>query len=305
LKRNYCRGILRRIEIFEKAVVVHVGMHYFLKKSWAVFFCLAILGFSHSALNAYVLPGPYLLQLMTQHLGGGDRLLVTQKLLVYDNDSETGLVEFNETLKFVFPDTFRSDIDSQKVQRIHVLSKEGVITVIDGKISDKSDTPYDQYTDLLLFRSNKSLQKRLLDLGVNIRVSSLGRYQGQAAYVVGAQYPDEDKPQVWLDKTTFRPIRWIMTHQPTQRLEVLYLNWQSTSKAWYPMHIEFFLNGSLVREIYVQDIKVNPSLPADIFDIQQLKSQYPQQALSEPEKGSEKDLDEVQKTIEEFKKIYK
>jgi len=286
-------------------VAVYVGMHYFLKKSWAVFFCFAILAFGHTALNAYVLPGPYLLDQMTQHLGSGDRLLVTQKLLVYDNDSETGLAEFNETLKFVFPGTFRSDIDSKKIQRIHVLSKDGVITVVDGKISDESDNPYDRYTDLLLFRSNNSLQKQLLDLGVNVQISSLGRFQDKMAYVVGAQYPNEDTPQVWLDKNTFRPIRWIMTRRPTQRLEVLYRNWQESNHAWYPMHIEFFFNGSLVREIYAQDIKVNPSFPADIFDIQQLKSQYPQQALSEPEKGAKEGMDEVQKTIEEFKKIYK
>lgn len=286
-------------------MVVHVGMHYFLKKLWAVFFCTAMLVFGHTALNAYVLPGPYLLDLMTKHLGRGDGLLVTQKLLVYDNDSEAGLAEFNETLKFIFPDTFRSDIDSQKVQRIHVLSKDGHLTIIDGKITDASDTPYDHYTDLLLFRSNNALQKRLSDLGVNVRISSLGRFQGKTAYVLGAQYPDEDSPQVWLDKNTFLPMRWIMTHQSTQRLEVLYLNWQATDHAWYPMHIEFFLNGSLIREIYVQDIKVNPSFPADIFDIRQLKAQYPQQALSEPDKGARKDMDEVQKTIEEFKKIYK
>ena len=280
-------------------------MHYLLKKSWAVFFCLAILAFGHTALNAYVLPGPYLLDQMTQHLGRGNRLLVTQKLLVYDNDSETGLAEFNETLKFVFPETFRSDIDTDKIQRIHVLSEDGAITVVDGKISNESDNPYDHYTDLLLFRTNKSLQKRLLDLGVNVQMSSLGRFQGKMVYVIGAQYPDENTPQVWLDKNTFRPIRWIMTRRPTQRLEVLYLNWQESNHAWYPMHIEFFFNGSLVREIYVQDIKVNPRFPADIFDIQQLKTQYPQQALSEPPKGAGENMDEVQKTIEDFKKIYK
>jgi hypothetical protein len=280
-------------------------MQHFLRKSWTVFFCFAILVLSHAALNAYVLPGPYLLKLMTQHLGIGDRLLVTQKLLIYDANSETGLVEFSETLKFVFPETLRSDIDSEKVQRIHILSKDGVLTVIDGKISDLSDNPYDHYTDLLLFRSRKSLQKRLLDLGVNVQVSSLGRFQGRTAYVLGAQYPDEDTPQVWLDQNTFRPFRWIMSRRPSQRLEVLYLNWQELKKAWYPMHIEFFFNGSLIREIYVQDIKVNPSFPADIFDIQELKSQYPQHALSEPENRAKENMDEVQKTIEEFKKIYK
>lgn len=302
---KYCKRVSVPCRIAEKAVVVYFGMKYYFKKSLTVFFCIGILALDHAALNAYVLPGPYLLELMTKNLGIGDRLLVTQKLLLHDANPETGVVEFNETLKFIFPETFRSDIDSTKVQRIHILSKDNVLTVIDGKISDEPDNPYDHYKDLLLFRSGKSLQKRLLDLGVNVKVSSLGRFQGITAYVLGAQYPDEDTPQVWLDKNTFRPFRWIMTRQPRQRLEVLYLNWQPLNHAWYPMRIEFFFNGSLIREIHVQDIKVNPSFPADTFDIQQLKSQYPQHAVSEPENRAEEDMDEVQKTIEEFKKIYK
>jgi hypothetical protein len=71
------------------------------------------------------------------------------------------------------------------------------------------------------------------------------------------------------------------------------------------MRIEFFSNGTLVREIHVQDIKVNPSFQADLFDIQKLKSRYSQDAPAEPKNGDKEEPDEVQKTLEEFKKIYK
>jgi len=71
------------------------------------------------------------------------------------------------------------------------------------------------------------------------------------------------------------------------------------------MRIEFFSNGNLVREIHVQDIKVNPSFPDDLFDIEKLASLYPKDAPIEPKNGDKEELDEVQKTIEEFKKIYK
>lgn len=71
------------------------------------------------------------------------------------------------------------------------------------------------------------------------------------------------------------------------------------------MRIEFFSNGNLVREIHVQDIKVNPSFPDDLFDIEKLASLYPKDASIEPKNGDKEELDEVQKTIEEFKKIYK
>ena len=278
-------------------------MQQFLRKFLAIFFCLATLGFQHASLSAYVLPGPYLLKLMTQNLGIAKRLMVSQKLVLHDNTPNGSANELSETLRFVFPKTFRSDIVSENIQRIHILSDRSVFTVIDGKISEEPENSYDYYKDLILFRSREILQERLSTLGVDVKVTSLGRFQGTPAYVLGAQYPDETSPQVWLDKTTFRPFRWIMTRNGLQNLEVFYLDWKKLNQTWYPMRIEFFSNGNLVREIHVQDIKVNPSFRADTFDIQQLKSRYPQEAPAVPKDDGE-ELDEVQKTIEEFKKIY-
>jgi len=280
-------------------------MPYFLRKLLAIFFCLAILGFQYAFLYAYVLPGPFLLKLMIQNLGIADRLLVTQKLVLNDDNPNMSADELSETLKFVFPKTFRSDIVSENIQRIRILSDKSVFTVIDGKISDEPENSYDHYKDLILFRSREILQERLSNLGVDVKITSIGRFKGDPAYVLGAQYPDETSPQVWLDKKTFLPFRWIMTSNVTQNLEVLYLDWKKLNQTWYPMRIEFFSNGNLVREINVQDIEVNPSFQADLFDIQQLKSLYPQGAPAEPKNGGKEELDEVQKTIEEFKKIYK
>ncbi len=280
-------------------------MPYFLRKSLAIFFCLAILGFQHASLHAYVLPGPFLLKLMTQNLGIADRLLVTQKLILHDDNPNMNTDELSETLTFKFPKTFRSDIVSENIQRIRILSNRIVFTVIDGKISDEPENAYDHYKDLMLFRSREIIEERLSDLGVDVKVSSFGRFQGKPAYILGAQYPDETAPQVWLDKNTFLPFRWIISGNATQNLEVLYLDWKNLNKTWYPMRIEFYSNGNLVREIHVQDIKVNPSFPDDLFDIQKLTLLYPKDAPIEPKNGDKEELDEVQKTIEEFKKIYK
>ena len=276
-----------------------------MRKSLAIFFCLAILGFQYTFLYAYVLPGPFLLKLMTQNLGIANRLLITQKLVLHDDNPGMSVNELSETLKFKFPETFRSDIVSENIQRIRISSDNRVFTVIDGKISDEPETSYDHYKDLILFGSREILQERLSKLGVDVNVTSLGRFQGKLAYVLGAQYPDETLPQVWLDKKTFLPLRWIITGNPTQNLEVLYLNWKKMNQTWYPMNIEFFSNGNLVREIHVQNIKEDPVFQADVFDIQKLKSLYHQDTPAESQNIGKEEMDEVQKTIEEFKKIYK
>ncbi len=285
-----------------------VLLHQYPNKSLVIFLCFVLLTCLYALTNAYVLPGPYILELMTQNLGKAESLLVSQTLVIYDDGPQKTGVEFSETLRYVFPEMFRSDTLSEDVHRIHILSKGEALTVIDEKASDESKNRYDHYKDLLLFRSREMLQDKLSLLGVDVTVSSLGRFQGEPAYVLGTQYPDETVPQVWLDKGTFRPFRWIMTGKAEQSqensLEVRYFEWRKVHNTWYPMRIEFFATGILVREIHVQHIKVNPSFPDELFDIEHLRSLYPRIAPAEQEQGNKEDLNEVQKTIEDFKKLY-
>jgi outer membrane lipoprotein-sorting protein len=283
-------------------------LHQYLKKSLVISFIVSVVIYLYAPANAYVLPGPYILELMTKNLGKAKSLLISQTLVIHDDTLQKSGVEINETLRYVYPETFRSDTLSEHVHRIHVLSKGKAVTVIDGKIADESDNRYDRYKNILLFKPGKMLQDELSLLGVDVTVSSLGRFQGKPAYVLGAQYPDETTAQIWLDKDTYRPFRWIMTSKDGKSrensLEVRYVQWQKVQNTWYPMRIEFFMAGILVREIHVQNIKANPSFSKKLFDIKHLKSLYPQGPPAEQEQKNKKDLNEVQKTIEDFKKLY-
>ena len=117
---------------------------------------------------------------------------------------------FDESLRYVFSEAFRSDSVSDDNQRIYVFRNGQTLTVIDGVISSGAETRFDLYKDLLLYRSREVLSERLLDLGIDISVSSLGKFEGQPAFVVGAEYPDETSPQVWIDIETFQPLRMII-----------------------------------------------------------------------------------------------
>jgi hypothetical protein len=126
---------------------------------------------------------------------------------------------------------------------------------------------------------------------------------------VGVEYPDESAPQVWIDKDTFRPVRWLIECKRPElekdSLEVRYLDWQKINRIWYPMLIEFYQNNSLVREIYVVNIEVNPIFSGNLFDINRLKSIYPPIASVMTDQQKTNDLNDVQKTIEDFTKIFK
>jgi hypothetical protein len=219
-------------------------------------------------------------------------------------------VQLNETLKYLFSEAFRSDIVSESNQRVFVSNQGQTITVIDGVVSDAGESQFDVYKDLLLYRSREILSERLSNLGIDISVSSLGRFDGRLALVIGAEFPDQTVPQLWIDKETFHPLGIIVfgAKNPystqTGFLEIRYSNWQKIGKISYPMLIEFIQNGQIVRVIEVENYKINPSFSREIFDIARLRSEY-RQSFRTPDPAHESEgLSEVQKTIEEFKKIF-
>lgn len=283
-------------------------MYKKLKKNIIYFLSIAVLTLFFVPANAYVLQGPHLLELMTKNIGTTKSLFVSQKLVLYDDSFKEGSIELKETLKYIFPKKFRSDIVSKNSKRIHVVSKGLSLTVIDEKTVASHETLFDRYKDIIFYNSRSALLQRLVHLGINVSVSSLGRFENKPVYVLGAQYPDESVSQIWLNKDTFKPFRWIInSKKPDGRLdslEIRYFKWRKIRKIWYPMHIEFYQDDSLIRMIEVDEIKVDPGFSAGLFDINHLKSTYPKdtQVLSKERQHGE--LSEVQKMIEEFKKIY-
>ena len=111
------------------------------------FLSLAVLCIFSSPLSAYVLQGPHVLQLMIQNLGRAKTLLVSQQVTVFDTLAQKEPVEFSETLRYVFPEKFRSDILAEDVQRIHLVSAGERLTVIDKKTAVEPETVFDRYKE--------------------------------------------------------------------------------------------------------------------------------------------------------------
>ena len=283
-------------------------MTYSAIKSVALALCLFICPSIAAVSHAYVLKGSHLLRLMTRQLGQKQGLLINQKHIVYDDRLPQGRIELNETLRYLFPDKFRSDLRSESTHRIHILSGGTGMTVIDGKVAAKAETIYDRYIDVLLYRQAQLLEERLTLLDVDVKHSSLGRFDGRLGFVVGSEYPDESTPQLWIDKETFRPFRWIVLGRKSVdkgiELEIRYLNWQKIENIWYPMDIAFFENDILTRELKVKTIKTSSNFANGIFSKQRLRSESQPAFSDDYQEGLPQAEDEVKKTIEDFKKLY-
>jgi len=269
-----------------------------------------LIGFAFvAAADAYVPHGLHLLELMTKNMGTTNSLQVSQKLIVTSSELEgQESIELTETLMFVFPDYFRSEISSLNSERIHVVSRGDSLTIIDKKVVSESESEFDRYKDVFLYNTRASLEIRLPQVGVDPTISSVGRFQGRIGYVLGAQYPDESVAQIWLDRKTFRPFRWLVTpgvfEDSAAMLEIRYYGWRQVGSIWYPVRIEFYQSDQLVRIIQIEKLTVNPRLPGQLFDIRRLKQKYPKGGPLLPDQLDTGEPSEVQQTLERFQKIF-
>jgi len=321
-------------------------MVIFRKKLLTICLLIVISFCINGPVHGYVLQGPHLLDLMIKQLGEAQSLFVSQELIFYrlasqvdTEPNETGTenqeqdnteidlppdqttqveenatveetLKLEETLRFIFSKAFRSDAKSYDSERIHVVSGDKSLTIVDGNIVPHEANRFDLYKDILLYRTREGLAERLLELGVDVSVSSLGRFEGEIEFVLGAVYPDESVSQIWIDRETFLPTRWIIRGNPPQAdsgtdvLEVRYLAWWKSGKSRYPSRIEFYQDGKLVRVNQVKSFREGDIFSDDLFDIEHLRSSYPLAPEQPLVPGEHEEPSEVQKTIDEFKRVF-
>jgi len=271
-----------------------------------IFGIFLIFGFA-PPLQAYVMTGSRALEQMVQKLGPVYELEVTQQQIIYGKNFENGRMELNETVRYRFPDSFRSDINVRNRKRIHVSEKGRTITVVDGKAQSGSESRYFYYKDIFLIRSGLLVREMLARYGVDITVSSVGRFQDKIAFVVGATFPDESVSQFWVEKDTFKPIRWLIRERPddgsAEAFEIRYHQWREVKDTWYPGRIEFIQGDDLLREIKVKDIIPDPDFKKDFFNIGLLRLMYPS-TIPELTSSREPDsVDDIQNKIDELRKM--
>ena len=255
--------------------------------------------------DAYVLKGEHILQLMIAENNLPVGLSVNQQVSDIDPGRETGEKIYEQLVRYRIPGEFRSDIDGLDLSRIHLVSSDQSLTVVDGRVVAETETWMDHYKDIFFYRSRHQMVEKLESLGINFSVASLGRYNGMICYILGAEYGDESVPQLWIIKDTFQPVRWIFRVSDEQGIveqeEILYKDWKKHYKFRYPSIIEFYQGMNRIRTIAVLQVKTNPPFPEDLFDMQQLKIIYSKKI---PENTDLTKQNEIEKRIEKFKQIY-
>lgn len=320
-------------------------MNVDIKKTLIILGSIAFLFFFGSPLKAYVLQGRHVLDLMIEKLGQAESLFVSERLVFYrmaaatdEQDAATGnntlppentagddapaaqqvetdpeaqgleTMEFESTLRYVFSRAFRSDARSPNSERIHITVDGRTLTIIDNDIVPDAANRFDLFKDILLYRSREALAERLFQLGVDVSVTSLGRFEEKIAFVLGAKYPDETVNQLWVDKDTLLPLRLIIRSvygaDNSDKVEIRYLVWWKIGEIIYPSKIEFYQDDNLVRLSQAESFEENAMFSEELFDIEYLKMVYPRPPLQPIPPEAAEEPSEVQKTIDDFKRIF-
>ncbi len=256
--------------------------------------------------GAYSLTVPQILNLSIRKMGAPANLSVTQNLTVHDNPDNPEV--FQETIHYKIPEQFRSDIITEDMSKIYLFSHDAAITIVNKNISSTVEDPLEYYKDPFLFQNPERLQERLVFLGIDLAVSSLGRFKNQLFYVIGAVYPDETRPQLWIEKESFLPTRLLILNQfdPNRKkiIEFRYLNWMKTETAYYPMQIETYTDNMLLRKIDALSVTLNSDYDDNFFNINHLKAVYPTAAPDSYGQDQTDELKDVQQSIEDLKRRF-
>ncbi|WP_224365923.1 hypothetical protein [Hyalangium versicolor] len=87
-----------------------------------------------------------------------------------------------------------------------------------------------------------AVEQYLQSLGIATRTTSLARFSGEVAYVLGD--PEEGKPQFWIYKDNFRPARVRWKEKSGTAWDVRFIDYTSPATGeWMPRSIEVWRDG--------------------------------------------------------------
>ena len=230
--------------------------------------------------GGYVLPGGQVLALMEAKRSVPQSLEVRQVVSRMPLDgTPRRAAELRETLNYRYPDHFRADTRGDDYQRTSIRTPEDRLVVVNGQIQPGPPERFEDYQAILLNATRAAMSDYLLGVGVDLDITSLGRFEDDYGYVIGAVYPDQSAAQLWIQKDTFRPLRLILPppalNPEEGPLEIRFLDWGQIEGADYPMLIQVYRQHQLLREMRVENLRVDPPQDPALFDTAGLRATLP------------------------------
>lgn len=108
------------------------------------------------------------------------------------------------------------------------------------------------------------LERHLSRLGVDFKETSLGRFAGQVAFVLGERA--EERPQLWVYKDSYQPARLRFSDEQGTSWEVRLFDFSSpASGEWFPRTVEVHQGGELAARFTVASAEARAKLDDRMF----------------------------------------
>jgi hypothetical protein len=109
-----------------------------------------------------------------------------------------------------------------------------------------------------------AVEQHLQSLGIATRTTSLARFGGEVAYVLGEL--EEGKPQFWVYKDGFRPARVRWKEKTGPAWDVRFIDYVSpVTGEWMPRSLEVWRDGQRVVRFTANKADTRTALPDKLF----------------------------------------
>jgi hypothetical protein len=111
-------------------------------------------------------------------------------------------------------------------------------------------------------------QSLLESLKVDVNVDTITRFHSRLAVVLGAKSWERDRPQFWLDKDRFLPLR-LMLLDGKSLVDIMWIKWGTkVGGDWFPATLEVRRDGKVLERCEVTEVESGVSMPKKLFKLQ-------------------------------------
>ena len=243
--------------------------------------------------KAYIMPAEQLISLMTRNFSQLKTLVITQSThLISPEDLEVQMI-LEEKIWLKSPGYHYSELGD--------LPNDWSANAY-GLTAARPST--DNTFRRFFMASNKNTIMALAsEMGINLGLVALTRYDGVIAYRLGDK--DPKAPKLLVEKERFLPLflsYWLWGDSGRKTVTVLFGDYRKVEKGWYPYEIAMFCGEELEERYFITDLLVNSPIESSFFDEREEPSRHARESEQDKNSREEGRLREV---IEFLKDKYK
>lgn len=218
------------------------------------------------AARAYIPPASFILRQLNKRVGSIRGVSAALAGALYGGGAADSGVPATWRLYLASPDRFRLETRSGRGTTVEVWNG-GTRTVRAGEAASSSSVA--AAPPLTAIFVTASARTALVGWGVDTGQVTLGRFRGHICWVIGSKAEDPTRPQVWIDKDTFLPVRLILFEgegEARRPVEWALLDYDPTDRFdAFPRRLELRVAGQVVARMAVQRLRRRDVPPGSLF----------------------------------------